>query len=73
MQAGGEGMGRDQMSFFNEPWPPLDFVDVFDSIHGYEGVFVPGGSLTVGHWVDMRPNDLETGYTPTWITVGLRI
>jgi hypothetical protein len=53
-----------------KPWPPLDFVDVFDSIHGYEGV-VPGGALTAGHWMDTRPNDLETGlHLPVLLSSG---
>ncbi|KAL2863053.1 uncharacterized protein BJX67DRAFT_385033 [Aspergillus lucknowensis] len=51
-------------SFFDESWPPLDMVEDFDSIYGYEGVIVPGGSLIVGQWSDVRTKE-DTGFEAT--------
>ncbi|KAL2830654.1 hypothetical protein BJY01DRAFT_254591 [Aspergillus pseudoustus] len=58
-QGEGEGKGKRQGldAFFNEPWPPLDMIEDFDSIYGYEGVIVPEGTLIVGHWMDVRLNE----------------
>ncbi|KAL3456806.1 hypothetical protein BJX64DRAFT_31760 [Aspergillus heterothallicus] len=60
-EGGGNGKRQELNSFFNEPWPPQDMVEDFESIYGYEGVIVPGGTLAVGHWTDVRLNQPWVG------------
>ncbi|KAF9891285.1 hypothetical protein FE257_004849 [Aspergillus nanangensis] len=52
---GGSGQGQHGTGMFpNEAWPPIDMEVEFTCIHGYEGRLLPGGSMILGQWVDMR-------------------
>ncbi|KAL4870639.1 hypothetical protein BDV12DRAFT_207388 [Aspergillus spectabilis] len=52
-----QGQEETSGSFFNEAWPPVDINLDFTSVYLYEGLVVPGRSLIIGQWSDMRADE----------------
>ncbi|PKX93200.1 uncharacterized protein P174DRAFT_391941 [Aspergillus novofumigatus IBT 16806] len=47
------GKGKEDLWLPEEAWPPYDLEVEFNWIHGYEGVILPSGTITIGRWIDM--------------------
>lgn len=50
--------------FPKERWPPNSLED-FNSIHGYEGVMLPGERIIIGRFVDLH-NTYDRGPFIFW-------